>query len=267
MTRAALDESERGQTTVRARDSMPLHGLQRDWDDLAELDPLWSILADPDKRYGKWDLAQFFATGDAEIEEVLKKARQLGHPARWDRALDFGCGVGRLTRAMAAHFAWCYGVDISPRMVDLARSWNQGVRGCEFIVNDRAHLRLFADGHIDFVYTRIVLQHMSKRRHIESYVAEFVRVLRSDGLLVFELPSFIPLRHRVQGRRRLYAALRRLGCPPALLYRTLGLTPIGMTYVPESEMVNWIATRKGRLLSIDRSPSREWVTSTYYVTK
>src|ERR1043166_8459193 len=52
--------------------------------------------------------------------------------------------------------AWCYGVDISPRMVDLARSWNQGVRGCEFIVNDRAHLGLFADGHIDFVYTRIV---------------------------------------------------------------------------------------------------------------
>jgi len=39
------------------------------------------------------DLAQFFATGDAEIEEVLKKARQLGTRSM-DRALDFGCEWG-----------------------------------------------------------------------------------------------------------------------------------------------------------------------------
>jgi len=246
---------------------MTLHALKRDWDDLAELDPLWSILSEADKRYGRWDVGRFFATGDAEIRAVLEHARTLGHPVRWEQALDFGCGVGRLTRAMAAHFTRCFGVDISTRMVALAREWNRDIPGCRFVVNDHEDLRLFADGDMDFIYSRIVLQHLSRRAHIKSYVSEFIRVLRSGGLLVFELPSFIPLRHRVQLRRRLYSVLRRLGCPAPVLYRTLGLTPIRMSYVAQAEMTGWITCRGGRLLQLGRGRAREWVTTTYYVTK
>lgn len=240
-------------------------GLQRDWDELAEVDPLWSILSEPDKRDGLWDVDAFFATGTAEIAAVLERGRAHGYPARRERALDFGCGVGRLTRAMAAHFDTCDGLDISPRMIELARRWNHAFPACRFAANPHDDLRLLPDAGFDFVYSRIVLQHVPART-IPRYVSDLVRVLRPRGLLVFELPSVMPLRSRLQGRRRAYWLLRRLGLSHRLLYRTLRLTPIRMSYLPESQILPTIEPH-GRLLEIVRVPFPKWVSSTYYVTK
>lgn len=244
---------------------MTLERLQRDWDDLAEVDPLWSILSEPDKRDGRWDVDAFFATGVAEIAAVLERGRAHGLPAHHERALDFGCGVGRLTRAMAAHFDTCHGLDISPRMIALARRWNAAIPACQFAVNQRDDLRVVPDADFDFVYCRIVLQHVPARA-IEGYVTELVRVLRPGGLLVFELPSVMPLRSRLQGRRRLYGLLRRLGLAHDRLYRTWRLTPIRMSFLPESRVERTIAPH-GRLLEIVRVSFPKWVSSTYYVTK
>jgi len=244
---------------------MTLERLQRDWDELAEVDPLWSILSEPDKRDGRWDVDAFFATGPVEIAAVLERGRVHGYPAHRERALDFGCGVGRLTRAMAAHFDACHGLDISPRMIELARRWNQTIPACQFAVNQRDDLRLFSDGGFDFVYCPIVLQHVPARA-IERYVAELVRVLRPGGLLVFELPSVMPLRSRLQGRRRAYRFLRRLGLSHRRLYRTFHLTPIRMSFLPESKIARAIEPH-GRLLEIVRISFPKWVSSTYYVTK
>jgi len=41
---------------------------------------------------------------------------------------------------------------------------------------------------VDFVYSRLVLQHIHPR-YVRQYLAEFVRVLRNDGVLVFQLPT------------------------------------------------------------------------------
>src|SRR5687767_8439812 len=76
----------------------------REWDELAELDPYWAICTAPDKRFGRWDREEFFATGEREVAEVLATAAELGLPRRHGAALDFGCGLGRLTRALAGRF-------------------------------------------------------------------------------------------------------------------------------------------------------------------
>ena len=78
--------------------------LQRDWEDLGQLDPLWAVLSTPTKRHGKWEEQEFYATGREFISGVLKKANQLGVPSATKRALDFGCGVGRLTIALTDFF-------------------------------------------------------------------------------------------------------------------------------------------------------------------
>jgi len=239
--------------------------LQHDWDELAEVDPLWNILSEPDKRDGRWDLDAFFATGSAEIAAVLERGRVHGYPAHRERALDFGCGVGRLTRAMAAHFDACLGLDISPRMIELARRWNQAIPACRFGVSQAEDLRLYPDAAFDFVYCRIVLQHVPARA-ITGYITELVRVLRPRGLLVFEVPSAMPFRSRAQGRRRAYPLLRRLGVSHDRLHRTFRLTPIRMSFLPESEIVRRIEP-DGRLLEIVRVSFPKWVSSTYYVTR
>ena len=77
----------------------------------------------------------FFATGEAEIAHVLAVADGLRPVARTGRALDFGCGVGRLTRALGTRFERAVGVDISEAMVAQARRLNEAFPTCEFVVN------------------------------------------------------------------------------------------------------------------------------------
>jgi ubiquinone/menaquinone biosynthesis C-methylase UbiE len=163
-----------------------LQELQRNWEGLAKVDPLWAICTDPRKQNNKWSREEFFATGKREIEQVLECVRTLG--LRLDEkspALDFGCGVGRLTRALAAHFPECWGVDISPTMVRLATEFNQGVPQCRFLVNERDRLEEFHDGYFGFIYTSIVLQHIATK-YAKKYVADLVRLLQPGGVLVFQ---------------------------------------------------------------------------------
>ena len=215
---------------------MSLAAQRRDWDELAELDPYWAICTTPGKRFGAWDADEFFATGEREVAAVLAEAEPLGVPGARGEALDFGCGFGRVTRALAGRFERCVGVDIAPRMVDGARALNADRPTCEFRVNPGSDLAQFGDGRFDLVYSSIVLQHVPRRDWIESYLAEFARVLRPGGAIVFTLPSHIPLVYRAQWRRRLYHGLRRLGVPADTVYRRLRLQPIAMSFLDEGSV-------------------------------
>jgi SAM-dependent methyltransferase len=230
--------------------------LSEDWDELAEEDALWAILAEPGRDERRWELDAFLATGEQEVAAVLATAERLGHPSRHERALDFGCGVGRLTRALASRFDECVGVDVSPEMVRRARELNVDTPNCSFVVNVEPHLRQFPDASFDFVYSSKVLQHMPSSELACEYVREFLRIVRDDGLVVFQLWTRIPLRNRVQPRRRAYGALRAARLPVALL-RRLGLSPMGRGIaVPLTEVRALVAERGHEVAKLE--PDGEW---------
>jgi SAM-dependent methyltransferase len=223
-------------------------GLRQDWDDLAQVDPLWAILSHPDRRDHGWTLAEFFDTGEDEVSDLLDTARELGRPLGWKRALDFGCGVGRITRALAARFDECWGVDISDVMIEEARHLNSEVRNCHFAANVEQTLRSFPLGSFDLVYSNIVLQHQPSPEIALRYVDEFLRVASPDGLIVFQLPSSIPLANRLQPRRRAYALLRSLRVSPKLLLGQLRLHPIRVISVSEEVVERRVEDSGGRIL-------------------
>jgi len=158
------------------------------WTKLGKVDPLWAILSDPEKVDGKWDEQEFFESGRKEIDSELKKIEGLGFDVRRGSALDFGCGVGRLTQALAHHFQDVHGVDVAETMIEGARQHDRSNGKCTYHVNPRSDLGLFTDDMFDFIYSRIVLQHIPPE-NTKQYVAEFVRVLKPGGLLAFQLPS------------------------------------------------------------------------------
>lgn len=121
---------------------MELQELQRHWDGFGLTDPLWAILTDPSKRGGNWDVHEFFALGEQEISGVMDMIGALGIEVHPDRALDFGCGVGRLTQALAPRFKSVCGVDIAPSMIEHARRFNR-FEQCSYLVNVRADLHAF----------------------------------------------------------------------------------------------------------------------------
>jgi SAM-dependent methyltransferase len=209
---------------------------KQEWEELASVDPLWAILTSSDRLGGGWELAEFFETGEAEISEMLKVADDLGEPVRRVRALDFGCGVGRLSRPLAERFRECVGLDISEGMLTLARELNEDRPNCRFLVNTAPDLEQLETDSFDLVYSSLVLQHMPSAEMVEAYVSEFLRILRPGGLAVFQALSHIPLALRLQPRRRVYSFLRSLGLSEQFLMMKMKLTPARGLAVPESEM-------------------------------
>jgi SAM-dependent methyltransferase len=167
---------------------MDLKELEKHWDALGKTDPLWAVLTDPNKRGGKWDPDEFFLAGQREISAVLNHIGARGYTLRKGRALDFGCGVGRVTQALCNHFQECVGVDIAPSMIRLAEKYNRHGHKCRYHLNPSLNLELFRDATFDFVYSGLVLQHIEPS-YSKTYMQEFFRVLAPGGCAVFQVPS------------------------------------------------------------------------------
>ena len=239
---------------------IPLRRVQRNWDALADTNPLGAILDGSPHT----DVESFFASGREEIGEVLGYAESLGLPKRRGRALDFGCGVGRLTQALGEHFEAVHGVDISESMVRQAREFNRHGERCVYTHNEEPHLGCYPDEGFDFIYSNITLQHMAPRLAL-SYLSEFLRVLSSGGLLVFQLPShrLRPLRTRLLGN--VYQHLVRIIWPIAWPGRPL----VEMYGIPRRKVVAELSGAGGQL--IDARPvgsaGSDWETLRYAVVR
>lgn len=167
---------------------MRLSQTRRHWNRMAQTDPLWAVLTDPDKQGNRWQLEEFFATGRDIVAVELATARQLYPELRTRAALDFGCGVGRLSQALAEHFETVTGIDISEDMLALARRHNTRGERVRYLHNPHPDLRLLPDASFDFVYSLITLQHMEPV-YARRYIAEFVRVATPGGVIFFQLPA------------------------------------------------------------------------------
>jgi SAM-dependent methyltransferase len=161
---------------------------RKQWEALGTDDPYWAVLTDPRKKNSRWNKAEFFQTGIDEIDSLLEKASLLGIQIRFELALDYGCGVGRLSRALSTSFQRVLGVDISDAMLSEARSANAGFDNIQFLRNNGDSLAGITGGTVDFIYSNIVLQH-SPRKNQRLLIREFCRVLRPGGTLIFQTPS------------------------------------------------------------------------------
>lgn len=195
---------------------MDLSDLQTTWDGLGAADPLWAILTDARKKGRRWHTEEFFATGARAIDALMSDLRSLGHTVGGRTALDFGCGVGRLTQPLTKYFDEVVGVDLSQEMVRLAQAHNRAPDRCRYVVNASTELAMLPTGSFDLVLSYLTLQHMPPR-YSTSYLREFVRVARTGGIICVQLPAApatfsealrLPIRN---ARNSLRALLARLG--------------------------------------------------------
>ncbi len=269
-----------------------LENLQETWDRFADADPLWAVLTDPSRGERRWTVPDFLAAGEREIAAVLERLAVVGIPLRRERALDFGCGAGRLTSALGARFDRVCGVDISQNMLRVARETTAHRANCAFRLNATADLGQFPSGEFDFVYSSIVLQHMPSALAL-GYVAEFRRVLRDDGIGVFQIPdrhqkslAAIPLllvdrvRSGLAGRRRLdrsrprprgeshpeaLPVLEMHGTPEDAVRRTVEAA--GCSIVDRVLTNSTDSAFNGNLRYTHRAPRAGWVSKQYTIVR
>ena len=238
---------------------MNLRSLQKQWNSFSREDPLRAILACTEFQDGRWDTARFFHSGVVEIDSALQYAESIHRLDQKKSALDFGCGVGRLTQALAAHFERVCGVDLSPAMIEHARRHNRQGDRCEYILNESGDLRRFPEDRFDFIYSSLTLQHMPPR-FAARYIADFLRVLSPAGLLLFQLPS----------RRRGPLGWLRSGAPALLASLMHPFAPRPLMHgIPKQKVVRLVSRQAGEVLDIaaDQSAGTAWESFHYLVKK
>ena len=234
--------------------------LTRTWEKLGRDDPFWAVLTEEKYREELCDSDAFYATGLAEMMELAVRMKKLGYPLEGDRAMDFGCGVGRVSQALASYYNQVDGVDISSSMIEHANKHNRVSDKCAYHHNTLPDLALFPDNSFDFIYSRIVLQHMpialAKR-----YLKEFFRVLKPGGVMYVQIPdSWDP------SSRKFWEYLRKEPSIPILIYKLTRRIVIRVLYsrkkqsmemhfLPASKVITLIQRLKLSLISVVRDDS------------
>ena len=183
----------------------------KDWKKWGEKDPYFGVVSHPEFRSGSIEQNRdgFFNSGEKFVANVLSQAdRCFGGVKQRTSALDFGCGVGRLTIPLARRFKHVDGADVSAFMLDEARN------NCKLfaINNARFHLTNGKIDHAewprryDFVNSYIVLQHIPVRRGY-AIINSLLSLLNDGGIAMLhvslrrKLPpmraAVYQIRHRV----------------------------------------------------------------------
>ena len=123
--------------------------------------------------------ALFRQSGRDDAERILRESEQ--YLNGFNRAIEIGCGVGRLAVPMAEHFAEVIGVDIAPTMISKLGDYSRAA-GASNVRGFLADEPWFDQGPVDFVYSHIVFQHIESRTAIADYFARIAACLEEDGI-------------------------------------------------------------------------------------
>jgi SAM-dependent methyltransferase len=166
-----------------------------DWQRMGSTDPYWAVLTDDAFRASRiTDSArrEFFRSGEEHLDSVMQTIRHwISHDFAPTRALDFGCGVGRVLIPLARQFPGAVGLDVAGSMLAEARknALEQGVLA-ELVLGDDAlsHVK----GDFDFIHSYIVIQHIPRARG-EKIVAALLERLRPEGVAALHLTYSLDL--------------------------------------------------------------------------
>src|SRR5579884_4114611 len=150
----------------------------------------WNARAKEDARYyvafgaREQDDAAFEATAADAVRAIESELKRFGPGAdtRSMRALEIGCGPGRLLKPLSRHFAEIHGIDVSDEMIRLARERLKNIPNAHVAATDGSTLRQFADESFDFIYSYAVFQHIPSRDVVLSYMNEARRLLKRGGI-------------------------------------------------------------------------------------
>jgi SAM-dependent methyltransferase len=170
-----------------------LEKMRLDWDKRAAEDARYYIA----NGRRDWSDEEFFASGrDTVSHYILTDMINIcqGKSPRNMRVLDLGCGIGRVTRALAEVFGEVYGVDVSGEMIEKGKSALAGVTNVHLFQNNGKDLSVLGDVVFDFAFSTAVFHHIPSREIIEDNIRDVGRHLHPDCLFKFEVQGCVTMK-------------------------------------------------------------------------
>jgi SAM-dependent methyltransferase len=171
-----------------------LSRIRAAWQSIGETEPYYSVLPTEDYRSGNFGKHRdrFYASGLIDVKRALAFLSRNGiDTSSIHHVLDYGCGVGRLTFALAHHFSAVTGIDISDAHLRHAqrRASDQEIKNVDFVRMVDLKQLDFVKG-IDFAFSLIVLQH-NPPPIIAVTLRKLFGTLNDGGCALFQVPTFI----------------------------------------------------------------------------
>ena len=167
--------------------------IQRTWQHLGETEPHWSVLTSEEYLSGNVQLSmeKFYASGRHAVARVIKTlARNKIDHRKFQACLEYGCGLGRVTRWLASEFPRVLGYEISQPHLRRAKLYLDQERVSNVSLH---HLERLGDirnlPKVDLIYSILVLQH-NPPPVIKLIIAQFMRSLNQGGVALFQVPTY-----------------------------------------------------------------------------
>ncbi|MBW1781885.1 MAG: class I SAM-dependent methyltransferase [Deltaproteobacteria bacterium] len=175
---------------------------RRNWEKFGKKDPYYWVTTDA--KYKDATLTRdvrrtFFENADDYLESIFKIIRRHLDPTFYpQRALDFGCGVGRITIPLARRCRAVYGIDVAESMIAEAERncREQSLRNVTFSTDLNS---LPSDaGPFDFVHSIYVFQHIRIKQGLHM-AGQLIDLLKDNGagMLHFTYHSQKTLKKRI----------------------------------------------------------------------
>ena len=153
-----------------------------EWRALSLDDPMYAVASWPGKQRS-WRVDEFYAVGRSDWDDFRR------HWKTYDSSLggtclEIGCGLGRITHALALNFDRVIGVDVAPEMLRRARSFMPSHVDLREVSGTALPL---PTGSVDAVFSTHVFQHLDSLRIVRAYLAEVGRVLRPNGSFMLHI--------------------------------------------------------------------------------
>jgi SAM-dependent methyltransferase len=174
------------------------------WDRRAAENPLYFV--DNTVDYRGPDEDYFWQRGESELDELLGSVEAALRPT--DDVVEIGCGVGRMTHIIARRTETVRALDVSPRMLELARERWAELENVRWVLGDGVSLAGIDDASADACLSHVVFQHIPDPAVTLGYVREIGRVLRPGGWAAFQISNDRALHRRRSGREGLGILLR-----------------------------------------------------------
>jgi 2-polyprenyl-3-methyl-5-hydroxy-6-metoxy-1,4-benzoquinol methylase len=152
------------------------------WQSWADADPYFGVLSDERFRAGRIDehREEFFASGERDVRRFIERFEQSFGRLPSGGALDFGCGVGRLSLPLASRFDRVLGLDVAPAMLVEARANAERFQCPNAAFANADDALSNAPGQFAFVCSYIVLQHIPVPRGL-AFIERLIAKVQPGG--------------------------------------------------------------------------------------
>ncbi len=171
---------------------VPRRWVRNSWEDKARENPLFAVQSTEEMLDAAADdfspehLQRLFERGRLLFREQVGPLLEARPEPKPDiLVVEYGCGVGRILRAILDAGYRCAGIDISPTMVEHCRRLAPETEGA-FVLDEHGRSGL-PDNCASLVFTFAVVQHIATLSGYERALAEMCRVLRPGGTLAVHL--------------------------------------------------------------------------------